>query len=324
MATTTTTAGGVELLDLEPSVDDLSSEAVAALKRRPRQLPCKFFYDRRGSALFERICSLPEYYPTRTEIGILRRHAGQIARLIGPGALLVEFGSGAGVKTRILLDRLDDPAAYVPIDISRAALLQSAQALAARYPAIPIRPVCADDLQPLRLPEPPGCVEQVVAFFPGSTIGNFHPDEARSFLERIAAMVGPGGALLIGVDLRKDADTLIAAYDDAAGVTAQFNLNLLARLNREAGADFRLDGFRHRAVWNARAGRVEMHLVSTARQTVHLAGETFAFEPGETIWTESSYKHTLDGFLDLARPFLPRRLWLDDAGLFSVLLLQVA
>jgi dimethylhistidine N-methyltransferase len=304
--------------------DPIAAEIRHGLRGTPKTLPPKLFYDATGAALFERICELDEYYLTRTELAILRAHVGEIAALAGPNCALVEYGSGAGVKVRLLLDALERPAAYVPIDISREQLARVADELAAEYPEVPILPVCADYTAPLVIPDLPRRARRV-AFFPGSTIGNFHPTEASAFLRRVRRTLGADGLLVLGVDRRKDAATLNAAYDDALGVTAAFNLNMLARLNREYGGDFDLARFRHRAVWNDGASRVEMHLVSTVEQRVRVAGESFHFAAGETIWTESSYKYDrprLDA-LASAAGFAVARLWTDPDDRFWVAALAV-
>jgi L-histidine Nalpha-methyltransferase len=310
--------------DLSPERERFLADVLDGLGASPKTLPCKYFYDARGSALFDRICTLPEYYPTRTELAILRRHAAAMAEAIGPRCLLVEYGSGSSTKTRLLLDRLEAPAAYVPVDISREHLLQSAAALAAHYPHLAVIPVCADFTQPFALPDVPGA-DRVVGYFPGSTIGNFAPAEATKFLADVAHRCGAGGALLIGVDLRKPRAVLEPAYDDARGVTAEFNRNLLRRVNRELGGDFDLAAFDHRAFWNPARGRVEMHLVSRRDQVLHLAGRTVPFAKGESIHTENSHKYELAGFAQLAAAagFGVERVWTDDAGLFSVQLLRV-
>jgi L-histidine Nalpha-methyltransferase len=312
-----------ELFDLAPERDRFLADVLAGLSARRKTLPCKYFYDERGSALFDRICELDEYYPTRTELDILRRHVAAMAAALGPRCLIVEYGSGSSTKTRLLLERLDDPAAYVPVDISREHLLRSAAALAARHPRLRVIPVCADFTRPFGLPGVPGTLRRV-AYFPGSTIGNFAPADARSFLSHVAHQCGSGGALLIGVDLRKPRAILEPAYDDARGVTAEFNRNLLRRINRELGADFDPSGFDHRAFWNTDEGRVEMHLVSRREQHVRLAGRAFRFSRGETIHTENSYKYDLSGFAKLAGAagFEVERVWTDDALLFSVQLLR--
>lgn len=312
--------------DLGPDASRLRDEAWAGLAGARKTLPCKYFYDARGSALFEQICHLPEYYPTRTELAILEAHVHEMAECLGPRCLLIEFGSGSSRKTRLLLDRLREPAGYVPIDISRAALADSVRALTAAYPGLEILPICADYSQSLELPHARIQPARRAVFFPGSTIGNFTPPDATRFLARMSRIAGIGGGILIGADLRKAPRVLEAAYDDAAGVTAAFNCNLLVRLNAEVDADFRLDRFRHRAVWDEEAGRVEMHLVSTVEQEVHVAGRRFRFAAGESIHTENSYKYTIDGFARLAEDagLTVRRVWTDERGWFSVQWLMAA
>ena len=307
----------------------LRAEVLRGLTTTPKTLSPKHFYDATGAALFERITTLPEYYLTRAELEILRLHVGEIATLAGSRAALLEYGSGAGLKVRLLLDAFDaacaPAAAYVPIDISREQLAAVAAEIAEAYPEVPVHPVCADYTAPLRLPDLPQRARRV-AFFPGSTIGNFHPTEAAAFLSRIRRTVANDGVLVLGVDRRKDASTLNAAYDDSAGVTAAFNLNMLHRLNRELGAGFDVARFRHRAFFNGTASRVEMHLVSIERQTVLVAGEPIAFDAGETIWTESSYKYdrgTLDALVSSAG-FRIERLWTDLAERFWVAYLEAA
>jgi dimethylhistidine N-methyltransferase len=299
-------------------------DVLDGLSRTPKQLPCKYFYDARGSELFDRICELEEYYPTRCETEVLRDYAGEMADLFGPHCVLIEYGSGSSRKTRLLLDRLHEPAAYVPVDISAEHLLISARGLAHRYPGLTIRPVAADFTRPFALPPLPAADRRVV-FFSGSTVGNFQPAEAVTLLAHIARLVGPGGGLLIGVDLRKGRKTLEAAYNDAEGVTAAFNLNLLVRVRRELQADVDPDRFRHRAVYDDAVGRIEMHLVSPARQTVRVGDRTFHFTEGETICTEYSYKYTLEDFRALAARagFGVDRVWTDSEGLYSVQYLSV-
>lgn len=308
----------VQLIDLAPPAADLRADALAGLSAPQKYLPCKYLYDDLGSWLFEQICELPEYYPTRTELAITRAHAAELAAVCGPGCALLEFGSGSSVKTRILLEHLSHPAAYVPIDISRVHLLTAAEALAFDYPRVPILPVCGDftrEIPPLDLGE-----RRTVVYFPGSTIGNFVEDEAVALLRGIAARVGPGGGLLIGVDLQKDAKLLHAAYNDARGVTAAFNLNLLSRLNRELGADFDLDAFAHLAVYDPAAARIEMRLVSRYDQVVRIDGRPLVFAAGEHILSEYAHKYTREGFAALAaRAGLQvRQVWTDPAELFSV------
>ena len=303
----------------------LRDEVLRGLRATPKTLPPKLFYDAAGAELFERITTLPEYYLTRAELEILRKRAGEIAELTGPGAVLVEYGSGAGVKVRLLLDAMVEPVAYIPVDISAAQLARVADEIRTEYPHIPVHPVCADYTRPLDIPalHPR---RRRLAFFPGSTIGNFHPTEAAAFLRRIRNTLGHDGALVLGVDRVKDAATLDAAYNDAEGVTEVFNLNMLRRLNRELGADFDPNRFAHRAFFNERAARVEMHLESLARQTVNVAGERFAFEQGETIWTESSYKYSESALETLvtSAAFTTTRLWTDSADRFWVAYLTAA
>jgi dimethylhistidine N-methyltransferase len=305
---------------IAPGAPRFCIDVLAGLSRARKTLPCKYLYDERGSALFERICELDEYYPTRTELAILAAYADEMAERLGARCLLVEYGSGSGRKTRLLLDHLCEPAGYVPIDISSEALAASARALAADYPGLEVLPVCADYTEPLELPRPARPAARRGVFFPGSTIGNFTPLEAQRFLGRMARVAGVGGGMLIGVDLRKDRSVLEPAYDDALGVTAAFNKNLLARINRELGADFELDRFRHLARWNAAAGRVEMHLVSEVEQRVRVADAEFRFAAGETIHTENSYKYALDEFAALAAQagLAVRRVWTDRDAMFSV------
>ncbi|MDQ6888280.1 MAG: L-histidine N(alpha)-methyltransferase [Gemmatimonadota bacterium] len=297
----------------------LREEALLGLRGTPKTLPPKFFYDEVGALLFEHICTLDEYYLTRAELEIMEARAGEIAALAGPRCALIEYGSGAGVKVRLLLDALEEPVAYVPIDISREQLAQVGHTLAARYPRVAVRPLCADYTTSFRLPALPGDARRL-AFFPGSTIGNFHPAEAAAFLHRIRRTIGPNGALVLGVDRRKDERVLHAAYNDREGVTAAFNLNMLARLNRELDADFDLSRFRHRAFFDPHTSRVEMHLESLERQTACVAGEGIVFARGETIWTESSYKYDrprLDR-VTAAAGFSIERLWTDGGERFWV------
>jgi dimethylhistidine N-methyltransferase len=308
-----------DFVDVEHTNDDFLASVLDGLAQPQKRIPSKFFYDARGSRLFDRICELPEYYPTRTECALLDKHAGEIAELVGRRATLVEFGSGSSQKVGLLLEALVDPAAYVPVDISRDHLIASSKALAAEYPDLTVIPVCADYTRPFALPEVAG--EAVRAgFFPGSTIGNFTHDQAIEFLRTVAADLGTGSGLLIGVDLRKDRARLHAAYDDAAGVTAAFNLNLLRRINRELGGDFDLGAFVHQARWLNGPGRIEMHLVSRVAQSVRVAGERFEFAVGESIHTEDSHKYTIDGFRALAASagWTGEYAWTDAERLFSI------
>ena len=303
-----------------PASSDFLSDVIAGLSSKPRTLPCKYFYDERGAALFQKICDLPEYYITRTEIDILDRHRSEIAAHLGPNIELIGLGTGAGTKTRILIEALEKPAVYVPVDISEKQLRKSTALFHRIFPALEILPVCADYLQPVALPSPRHKATRNVIYFPGSTIGNFEPDEATAFLRRIANVCGQNGGLLIGADLQKDRHTLESAYNDTKGVTAQFNLNLLTRANRELGADFDLGRWRHRAIYNRSEGRIEMYLISEIDQAVHIADCTFRFRSDEKIITEFSYKHTPEGFAALARNagFEFQKIWTDDARLFGV------
>ncbi len=291
---------------------------------RPRKaIPSQYFYDRRGSELFDRICDLDEYYPTRTEIAILEGCCGEIGCLIAPNPTVIELGSGSSRKVKPLLDALREPAAYVPVDISREHLLTSARALARDYPEIAVIPVWGDFAQSFVLPPLPEGPRLI--FFPGSTIGNFPPLDAADLLAAWSRHIGDGGYLIIGVDLKKDPRTLEAAYDDAAGVTAAFNLNLLTRANRELDATFDLDRFAHRALYDRNHGRIEMHLVSTAEQSVVVAGRSYSFAAGETIHTENSYKYTVDEFrvLSGSAGYQSLAVFTDRDTLFSVHVLQV-
>lgn len=319
-------AGLVNVLDLEPVSEDFLAEVVAGLSSSPRSLPCKFFYDERGAELFQKICELPEYYITRTETGLLRRQGGEIAESIGSNAELIGFGTGAGLKTRLLLEQLENPIAYVPVDISKQRLTDSAAELGRAMPTLEILPVCADYLQPLQLPRATRKPDHVAVYFPGSTIGNLEPEIAQHFLRRVCRLCGKSGGLIIGVDLQKKREVLEAAYNDSAGVTAEFNLNLLVRANRELGADFDLALWRHQAIYNDRHGRIEMHLISEADQTVHVGGKEFHFSRGEKIVTEFSYKYTQEGFARLAvsAGFRLARVWTDPKQLFAVFHFTVA
>jgi len=291
--------------------------------RRPRgrkAIPCKYFYDDRGSALFDRICELDEYYPTRVELAILRAHAPAMADAIGEDVELIELGSGSSVKTRLLLDRLAASRAYVPVDISAEHLARSAASLSGRYPSLRVFPVAADFTAPFALPATGDPKARRVVYFPGSTIGNFTPEAARALLRSIARLVGSGGGLLVGFDLEKDASILLPAYDDRRGVTAEFNLNLLARINRELGGDFDLDAFSHRATYAPEHERVEIHLISRRRQVATVAGAEFPFEDGEAILTEYSHKYSLDHIARMTfdAGFSLEDQWMDRQRYFSV------
>ena len=313
------------LLDCAPDLATFRAEVLTGLESFEKTLPCKYFYDQRGSHLFDQICDLPEYYPTRTEAGIMRDHVEEMAALFGPDCLLIEYGSGSSTKTRILLDHLPHLAGYVPMDISREHLHQTASGLAEAYPHLDILPLCADYTTDFDLPAAHRPIRSRSVYFPGSTIGNFHRDQAETFLKQIAEVCESGGGLLIGVDLKKPAHILEPAYDDAQGITAAFNMNLLRRINDELGADFNLDQFAHRAFYNGLAGRIEMHLMSLRSQAVRLGGVTIAFEEEETILTECSYKYSLADFAALASAagLAVGKVWTDPEQKFSVQYLTV-
>lgn len=312
--------GTITVLDLEPVSEDFLIEVLAGLSGSPRSLPCKFFYDERGAELFQQICELPEYYITRTETELLRRYGKEMAESIGANAELIGFGTGAGIKTRILLEHLENPIAYVPVDISKQRLIDSAAQLSRAMPMLDIMPVCGDYLQPLQLPKSDRQPDHVAVYFPGSTIGNLEPEVATQFLWRLCRLCGKEGGLLIGVDLQKERRVLEAAYNDSAGVTAEFNLNLLARANRELNADFDLPLWRHQAIYNERHDRIEMHLISELEQSVHIDGQGFDFSSGEKIVTEYSYKYTQKSFVRLAvsAGFRMARVWTDPREWFAV------
>jgi L-histidine Nalpha-methyltransferase len=314
--------GGARLAfhDLAPGEESFRDAVLSGLGCARKRIPCKFFYDARGSALFEAICRLPEYYLTRTEIMILEDNSADIAAHMGRNCRLIEFGSGASQKVRILLQALDQPAAYVPVDISRNHLRDAATGVAEDFPSVPVIAVCADYTRPFSLPPLPGMGGKQVGFFPGSTIGNFEPDAAVAFLDNYARVLGPGGEMLIGVDLKKDPEILDAAYDDRAGVTAAFNLNLLKRMNRELDADLEIDRFEHVAFYNEAEGRVEIYIRSLVAQKARIAGTRFRFAEDELIHTEYSYKYSVPEFRALAARagFRPIDTWTDPAELFSV------
>ncbi len=312
--------GIVRYYNLLAEATSFRKDVLHGLAATPKAIPPKHFYDSRGSKLFEAICELPEYYLTRTELAIMRPELGEIVRLLGPDVQLVEFGCGSGVKTRLLVDQLE-PSLYVPIELAEPALREACATLSLLYPWLNISAVIADFSRPLRLPEFVGIpVRRKAAYFPGSTIGNFTPEEAVNFLRGVHRIVAPGGMLVIGVDLKKDKRLLEAAYDDSQGVTAAFNLNLLERINRELGGDFQLKRFRHKAFYDERLGRIEMHLESLYRQLVHVAGQRFELRAGETIHTEISCKYSVEEFQHLAgrARFHAERVWTDPDRLFSV------
>ncbi len=300
-------------------------DVLVGLRGEQKTLPCKYLYDERGSQLFEDICELTEYYPTRTEFGIMNTFVEDMARHLGESVLLIEYGSGNSRKTRLLLDAMRAPVGYVPIDISREILKESASAIEKRFPGLEVFPICADYLMPVSIPEPGVPVARRIVYFPGSTIGNFKPDEALEFLKRVASQVGEGGGILIGVDLKKESGVLKRAYDDRKGVTAAFNRNLLARINRELAGDFPEDKFRHEALWNKEQGRIEMHLICEEACRVTLGPESIVFYAGESIVTEYAYKYEVEEFQSLASKagFTPQALWTDPGEMFSVHYLDV-
>jgi len=306
-----------------PPREELSAFAADVLEglgSTPKRIPAKYFYDKRGSELFEQITEQPEYYPTRCEMEILRDKAAEIATLIPEGAAVVEFGSGSNKKARLLIAAAPHLAAYVPVDISAEMLASEAAELRADFPGLDVLPVAADICYPFDVPQQAKAAPLRVGFFPGSTIGNFEPHEAGAFLRNAGAMLGPNARIIIGADLVKPVEVLNAAYNDAAGVTAAFNMNLLTRMNRELGGNFRLECFEHHAFFNRERSRVEMHLASLKRQKVKVAGETFDFRAGETIHTENSYKYSVESLGALARGvgWVPERVWTDARGYFSV------
>ncbi len=308
------------LTEQEHSATAELDEILEGLSRSQKALSPKFFYDERGSQLFDAICELPEYYLTRTELSIMQMHIDEIVSLVGPQASLIEFGSGSSLKTRMLLERLDRLAAYVPVDISREHLTAAAESLASDYPNVEVWPVLADFMQPFDLPNPSVMPLRNIVYFPGSTIGNFSPEQAHGLLQVMHVEAGEDGALLIGVDLQKDTAVIERAYNDDAGVTAEFNLNMLARINKEFGANFDLDLFRHRAVYDEKHGRMELSLISERDQYVRIDNTSFHFEKGEALLTEHSHKYTLEQFSGMAQKagFVVDTVWTDSEQLFSV------
>ena len=308
------------LLDFEPEQEQFLNEVLASLRKTPRELPTKYLYDKRGSDLYERICSLDEYYIPRTELAIMNNNIDEIVWLLGTGVMLIEYGCGSCTKTRTLLDHMPGLASYVPIDISREQLESVASELGKSYAGLEILPVCADYTAGFTLPVPERPNNRRVVYFPGSSIGNFEPESARRLLESIAGICGRDGALLIGIDLKKDIEVLHRAYNDRQGVTAAFNLNLLIRINRELNSDFQVEHFRHQAFYNTDKGRIEMHLVSLKDQNVRLDGVNIPFKQDESIWTESSYKYDTNDFKLLAEAagFSVEKVWTDERRWFSV------
>ncbi len=309
----------------EERVQEFATAVVAGLSKPKKSLPSRFFYDARGSELFEQITQLPEYYPTRIEVAILKAHVAEIASGLGQDTVLVEFGSGSSLKTEILIDHMPNLAAYIPIDISQSALADARQRLAARYPRLDIRPLVGDFSKPIDVPSDLTGYRRV-GFFPGSTLGNLVPADAAKLLGAMRLTLGSDSQLIIGIDLKKEVRKLIRAYNDSAGVTSDFNLNLLARINRELDGGIDLDSFRHEAIYNPGEGRVEMHLVSEKDQEIPISGRRFTFRSGETIHTENSYKYSIDQFQALAgeSKWQPLGVWTDDDKQFSVHLLGCA
>jgi dimethylhistidine N-methyltransferase len=308
----------VENSQINPNT--ILNEIKDGMAKKQKELPSKLFYDEVGSQLFDQITELEEYYPTRTEALIMRDNIKAMAAVIGAQCMLIEFGSGSSLKTRILLDHLPSLAAYVPVDISKEHLYKTTEDLRVVYPGLEVSPVWADYTSVFDLPDIDRDVAHRTAYFPGSTIGNFHPDQAILFMRNVARMVGSGGGLLIGADLQKDPHMLDLAYNDSKGITAAFNLNMLIHINREFGADFDVEQFEHCAFYDQGLGRIEMHLVSQIDQTVHVDGVVFQIKANESIRTEVSYKYTFDGFADLAQKagFDVKQVWTDPDNLFSV------
>ncbi len=306
-----------------PESVDFEHDVIAGLSSRPKRLASKYFYDADGSALFERICDQPEYYLTRVELAIMREHVAEMADALGAQLRLVEFGSGAGSKTRLLLAALERPAVYMPVEISPSALQLSLTTLGQELPTVDVEPLCRDFTAPFALPRTPHA-RRTAVYFPGSTLGNFDSADALRLLQQMRRMIGSDGAVLIGLDLKKDPAVLEAAYNDAAGVTAAFTLNLLARINRELGGDFDLARFRHRARYNTLAGRIETQIVSRVEQSVVVAGRRFMFAADEPIQVEISCKYSLDDVRRLAARagLVLQRQWLDDECRFGVFLLD--
>lgn len=310
----------MKLYDFAPTTGSLYEEVLSSLRKADKTLPGALLYDERGSQLFDKICEQPEYYLTRTELQIMRKHIGEMVDLLGSGVALVEYGSGSSLKTAILLDHLLDLACYMPIDISKEHLLKAAEKLAKQYPQLEILPVCADYSQPFHLPTPSKAATRYVAYYPGSTISHFEPAEAVAFLTQVRTVCGPDSALLIGVDLKKDACIIEPAYNDAAGYSRAFTNNLLLHLNQRFGANFEPQGFAHQAFFNLHQGRVEFYLACQQPQSVHINGDTIRLQANERINLAYSYKYSLVDFADLAvqAGWCVQRVWTDEQQLFSV------
>ncbi len=317
-----TNVNAVQILDYEPTINDFRRDVLDGLRRKPKQLDSKLLYDEKGSTLFEDITTLPEYYPTRTEIEILKRYAKDISSCIGGAVALIELGSGSSKKTKNLLNAISDPTVYMPVDISKEFLHKSAQSLVDDFPNLQVTAICADYTKPFHLPN---INTKRVVFFPGSTFGNFEPLEGEEFLRRLSRDLTREDGLLIGIDLKKSTVILNRAYNDSAGITAAFNLNVLERINRELNTDFQLNRFVHYAFFNEEQERIEMHLKSLVDQVVMIGTEQIEFKKGETIHTENSYKFTIPSFQKLVQRagFQPIKVWADPEFFFSVHYLQV-
>lgn len=310
-----------QFFDRKPATGDALDEVLSGLSAEPKRLSPKFFYDEPGSKLFDQITELPEYYPTKTEIGLLEKHRDEVAEIVGEGAALIEYGGGSSMKARLLLDRLR-PSSYIPVDISGDHLERSARELFEDYPWLSVYPTAADYSEVFELPSPAAGARRL-AFFPGSSLGNFEPADAERFLLNVARVIGSGGHILIGIDRKKDRETLELAYNDSQGVTAAFNLNSLRHINEQFDGSFDLDSFRHVASYNEKLGCIQMFLESTVDQVVRVAGQSFGFRAGERIHTENSYKYTPEQFIALAHraEFDVERAWTDAQDLFSLYLL---
>lgn len=308
----------------EITQEDILTEVIEGLNKFPKQLPSKLFYDEKGSKLFDEICELDEYYPTRTELKIMEGNIEEMSSLLGEGTLLVELGSGSSIKIRLLLNNIPGLAGYIPVDISEQHLINSAETLKEEYPHLDIYPLVADYTKIFEIPEIRNQYDHKAVYFPGSTIGNFTRTEAKEFLGRIAQIAGRNGGLVIGVDLKKDIKILEAAYNDKKDVTAKFNLNILSHINNELYSKFDLNKFDHFAFFNEKYGRIEMHLISKIEQSVRLNGSTINFEQGEHIITEYSNKYTIEEFAELAADhFTVNKVWTDKNNLFSIQYLRV-
>ncbi|MGM7701475.1 L-histidine N(alpha)-methyltransferase [Pseudalkalibacillus sp. Hm43] len=310
----------VEVLDFQPKLMDFKEEIVMGLRKDPKQTDPKLLYDEAGSQLFEQITVLPEYYPTRTELKIMKEYSCLISEMIGKDTSILEFGSGSHTKISLLLENLQEPAAYIPVDISKSILEESVNHLSHRFPKLMIKGICTDYTKPFQLPIEVRKAKKRVVFFPGSTYGNFEPLVGQNFLKRTSKLLQKGDGLLIGVDTKKELPILEDAYNDSQNVTAEFNLNLLKRINREHSADFKLDTFRHHAFYNEEIGRIEMHLISTVDQKVSIDEDIFHFREGESIHTENSYKYEPEEFKKITEQcgFKREAVWLDEKGHFSI------